>query len=83
MASRAAAAAVVILALVCAAQPSLSAATAAGGLSPDFHAVTCPPLEQIVAFHVGEAFKNDSGVAPALMRILFHDCFPQVYIYFV
>ncbi|VAH54867.1 unnamed protein product [Triticum turgidum subsp. durum] len=77
MASRAAAAAVVILALVCAAQPSLSAATAAGGLSPDFHATTCPSLQQIVAFHVGEAFKNDSGVAPALIRILFHDCFPQ------
>ncbi|VAH39326.1 unnamed protein product [Triticum turgidum subsp. durum] len=76
MASRAAAAAVVVLALVCAVQSSLSAATA-GGLSPDFHAVTCPPLEQIVAFHVGEAFKNDSGVAPALIRILFHDCFPQ------
>ncbi|SPT21113.1 unnamed protein product [Triticum aestivum] len=77
MASRAAAAALVVLAMVCAAQSSLSAAAAAGGLSPDFHAATCPPLEQIVALHVREAFKNDSGVAPALIRILFHDCFPQ------
>ncbi|KAF7012574.1 hypothetical protein CFC21_026751 [Triticum aestivum] len=77
MASRTAAATVVVLALVCAVQSSLSVAAATGGLSPDFHAATCPALEHIVADHVWKAFKNDSGVAPALIRILFHDCFPQ------
>ncbi|KAF7005093.1 hypothetical protein CFC21_020240 [Triticum aestivum] len=71
MASKAAAA-LVILALACAAVHS-----AAAGLSPDFHAVSCPDLEHIVMYHVAEAFRKDVGVAPALIRILFHDCFPQ------
>lgn len=72
MASRAAAA-LVVVALACAAVHS-----AAAGLSPDFHAVSCPDLEHIVKYHVAEAFRKDVGVAPALIRILFHDCFPQV-----
>uniref|UniRef100_A0A453DJS1 Peroxidase n=1 Tax=Aegilops tauschii subsp. strangulata TaxID=200361 RepID=A0A453DJS1_AEGTS len=71
MASRAAAA-VAVLALVCAAVHSSE-----GQLSPNFHAATCPDLEHIVEFHVAETFRRDVGVAPALIRILFHDCFPQ------
>ncbi|EMS49940.1 Peroxidase 12 [Triticum urartu] len=70
MASRAAAAA---LALVCAAH----SAAAAGNLSPDFYKKACPQLDQIVAFHVAETFRRDVGVAPGLIRILFHDCFTQ------
>ncbi|KAF7005098.1 hypothetical protein CFC21_020245 [Triticum aestivum] len=71
MASRAAAA-IAVLALVCAAVHSSE-----GQLSPNFHAATCPDLEHIVEFHVAETFRRDVGVAPALIRILFHDCFPQ------
>ncbi|VAH54876.1 unnamed protein product [Triticum turgidum subsp. durum] len=71
MASRAAAA-VAVLALLCAAVHSSE-----GQLSPTFHGATCPDLEHIVEFHVAETFRRDVGVAPALIRILFHDCFPQ------
>ncbi|KAI5009443.1 hypothetical protein ZWY2020_011580 [Hordeum vulgare] len=71
MASRAAAA-IAVLALVCAAVHSSE-----GQLSPNFHAATCPDLERIVEFHVAETFRRDVGVAPALIRILFHDCFLQ------
>uniref|UniRef100_A0A8R7PLW4 Plant heme peroxidase family profile domain-containing protein n=1 Tax=Triticum urartu TaxID=4572 RepID=A0A8R7PLW4_TRIUA len=73
MASRAAAAVVLALALVCAAH----SAAAAGNLSPDFYKKACPQLDQIVAFHVAETFRRDVGVAPGLIRILFHDCFTQ------
>ncbi|KAM3391688.1 hypothetical protein ACQJBY_013030 [Aegilops geniculata] len=69
MASRAAAAVVVVLALVSAAP--------AEGLSPDFYKKTCPQLDQIVASHVAQTFRSNVGVAPGLIRILFHDCFPQ------
>nr|BAJ98381.1 predicted protein [Hordeum vulgare subsp. vulgare] len=75
MASRAAAA-VAVLALVCAVQSSLSAA-AVPGLSAAFYKTSCPRLEQIVDKHVTATFNGDRGVAPALIRILFHDCFTQ------
>ncbi|XP_044971060.1 peroxidase 12-like [Hordeum vulgare subsp. vulgare] len=74
MASRAAAA-LVVVAMACAVVHS--AAAAAGELSPDFHAGSCPDLEHIVQYHVAEAFRKDVGVAPGLIRIFFHDCFPQ------
>lgn len=75
MAARAAAA-VAVVALVCAVQSSLSGA-AVPGLSPGFYKTTCPRLEQIVNAQVTATFNNDQGVAPALLRILFHDCFTQ------
>ncbi|KAI5009442.1 hypothetical protein ZWY2020_011579 [Hordeum vulgare] len=76
MASRAAATVLVLAALICAAQSTISAADA-GGLSRGFHAASCPGLEKIVGDLVAETFRRDVGVAPALIRILFHDCFPQ------
>lgn len=75
MASSRAAAAIVVLALAFAVHSSPAAAK---GLSPDFYDMSCPQLKQIVASQVAKASHRDSGVAPGLMRILFHDCFPQV-----
>lgn len=88
MASRAAAAIVVLVVLVCGAvhQHPVAAATMkvdttgellATGLSTDFYDATCPYLEVLVKRLVDEAFAKDAGIAPALIRILFHDCFPQ------
>ena len=73
MASRAAAAVLILAALICAAHSS----AAAEGLSRGFHAASCPELEDIAGTLVAETFRRDVGVAPALIRILFHDCFPQ------
>lgn len=81
--SRAASSVLVLLvALVCgAAAATLKVDTTgeavANGLSFDFYDDSCPILEHIVEFLVDEAFSKDVGIAPALIRILFHDCFPQ------
>jgi len=49
------------------------------GLSWNFYLTNCPRLERIVTSHLQKVFKQDSGQAPALLRIFFHDCFVQVY----
>ena len=43
-----------------------------------FYDRTCPSAETIVQQTVAAAFRNDSGVAPALIRMHFHDCFVRV-----
>jgi len=48
------------------------------GLSWDFYLKNCPTLEKIVRSHLQKVLKKDSGQAPALLRIFFHDCFVQV-----
>ncbi|CAM0901534.1 unnamed protein product [Alopecurus aequalis] len=73
---------VLVAALVCgAAAATLKVDTTgeavANGLSFDFYDDSCPILEHIVEFYVDQAFSKDVGIAPALIRILFHDCFPQ------
>jgi peroxidase len=86
MASTRAAAIVLLVALICGAMHHNPAAamkvdttgmTVANGLSFDFYRNSCPFVEHIVEFFVGEAFRKDAGIAPALIRIFFHDCFPQ------
>ncbi|KAM0861133.1 hypothetical protein ACQ4PT_046069 [Festuca glaucescens] len=80
------AAAIILVALICGAMHHHPAAAmkvdttgvaVANGLSFGFYQDTCPFVEHIVEFFVGEAFKKDTGIAPALIRIFFHDCFPQ------
>ncbi|CAN6336383.1 unnamed protein product [Urochloa humidicola] len=44
-------------------------------LDTGFYDTRCPSAETIVQQTVAAAFKNDSGVAPALIRMHFHDCF--------
>ncbi|KAL6897934.1 hypothetical protein ACP4OV_006893 [Aristida adscensionis] len=53
----------------------LSAAAVTGCIDVGFYDTTCPNAEAIVRQVVDAAFKNDSGVAPALIRLHFHDCF--------
>ncbi|XP_059294997.1 peroxidase 7 [Lycium ferocissimum] len=41
----------------------------------DYYSVSCPNLESIVHKKVEEWVKRDYSLAPALMRLHFHDCF--------
>ncbi|XP_062183581.1 peroxidase 12-like [Phragmites australis] len=47
------------------------------GLSWSFYDASCPSVEGIVRWHVTEALRRDIGIAAGLIRIFFHDCFPQ------
>ncbi|KAM0871964.1 hypothetical protein ACQ4PT_039051 [Festuca glaucescens] len=64
-------------------RPSLISMTTGGirqlpeGLSYDFYKDTCPTLEIMVREAVERAIASDVGVVAGLLRIFFHDCFPQ------
>lgn len=53
------------------------AATASSALSYDFHDNSCPNLLNMVYNAVDAARQEDPGVVPGLLRITYHDCFPQ------
>ncbi|CAM0901512.1 unnamed protein product [Alopecurus aequalis] len=42
-----------------------------------FHAATCPQLEGIVTSAVQTALQGEIALAAGLLRIFFHDCFPN------
>lgn len=50
---------------------------AAGDLSVYFHADSCPQLETIVRSSVDAALQQNVRLTAGLLRLLFHDCFPQ------
>jgi hypothetical protein len=50
----------------------------AHALRPDYYAKTCPDVRDLVRTAVVEALENDIAIAAGLLRIFFHDCFPQV-----
>uniref|UniRef100_R7W736 Peroxidase n=1 Tax=Aegilops tauschii TaxID=37682 RepID=R7W736_AEGTA len=56
---------------------SPSASALSSTLSPDFHAETCPQLDGIVRAAVQAALTREIAIAAGLVRIYFHDCFPQ------
>ncbi|CAA2976665.1 peroxidase 57-like [Olea europaea subsp. europaea] len=49
--------------------------TTKGRLREGFYEKTCPQAELIVNDVMNKAFQNDSGLAAALLRLFFHDCF--------
>jgi peroxidase len=49
-----------------------------GALSrEDFHVSSCPPLQSIVGSTVRAALRLETALAAGLLRIFFHDCFPN------
>jgi len=47
-------------------------------LKTGFYSSSCPKAEGIVRSTVESHFKKDPTIAPALLRLQFHDCFVQV-----
>lgn len=52
------------------------------GLSWSFYQKACPKVENIIRKELKKVFKRDIGLAAAILRIHFHDCFVQVSLYF-
>lgn len=48
------------------------------GLSWSFYQKACPKVESIIRKELKKVFKRDIGLAAAILRIHFHDCFVQV-----
>ncbi|CAO1943497.1 unnamed protein product [Urochloa humidicola] len=48
-----------------------------GGLSVYFHLDSCPQLETIVRSNVDAALRQNVRLTAGLLRVFFHDCFPQ------
>ncbi|VAH54888.1 unnamed protein product [Triticum turgidum subsp. durum] len=49
----------------------------ADGLAFNFHADSCPQLQDVVRSAVQTALQSEIALAAGLLRIFFHDCFPQ------
>ncbi|VVA94944.1 unnamed protein product [Arabis nemorensis] len=47
------------------------------GLSWSFYQKACPKVENIIRKELKKVFKRDIGLAAAILRIHFHDCFVQ------
>uniref|UniRef100_J3L852 Peroxidase n=1 Tax=Oryza brachyantha TaxID=4533 RepID=J3L852_ORYBR len=80
MASRAAGALLLAAALLVCSSSSSSAARMppiAKGLSLGYYDERCPQAEAIVFSFLQEAIAKDVGLAAALLRLHFHDCFVQ------
>lgn len=52
------------------------------GLSWSFYQKACPKVENIIRKELKKVFKRDIGLAAAILRMHFHDCFVQVYLFF-
>ncbi|KAM3299252.1 hypothetical protein ACQJBY_040640 [Aegilops geniculata] len=57
--------------------PAMSLPVFTGDDSPGFHAASCPQLDGIVWSSVEAALRQEVAVAAGMLRLYFHDCFPQ------
>ncbi|KAK7380523.1 hypothetical protein VNO78_33036 [Psophocarpus tetragonolobus] len=64
-----------ISSLLLASQIQVSNGKLVPGLSWSYYFLTCPKLERIIRKHLEEVFQKDSGQAPGILRLFFHDCF--------
>ncbi|KAF0895572.1 hypothetical protein E2562_013887, partial [Oryza meyeriana var. granulata] len=55
----------------------ITAPPLADGLAFDLYSDSCPQLETIVRSAVQAALQQEIALAAGLLRIFFHDCFPQ------
>uniref|UniRef100_N1R303 Peroxidase n=1 Tax=Aegilops tauschii TaxID=37682 RepID=N1R303_AEGTA len=56
---------------------SLPVFTGDVGVSPGFHAASCPQLDGLGRSSVEAALQREVALAAGLLRLYFHDCFPQ------
>lgn len=49
-----------------------------GALRPGYYAQTCPNAENIIRAAMEWGMQQDSGTAPGVLRLHFHDCFVDV-----
>ena len=49
-----------------------------GPLSPEFYSQSCPRAERIIAEVVQSKQMANPTTAAGVLRVFFHDCFPQV-----
>jgi hypothetical protein len=50
----------------------------ADDLDPDYYNVSCPGVRDMVRSAVQKAVEQEFTIATNLLRMFFHDCFPQV-----
>lgn len=65
--------AVMVVALV------LALAAVSGELVVGFYKETCPRAEALVQQSVFRAYVASPGIAPGIIRLLYHDCFVEVH----
>lgn len=63
---------------LCLSEVDLSSVPIKDGLSWTFYKQSCPKIESIIRKQLQKELKKDIGLAAALLRIHFHDCFVQV-----
>lgn len=52
-------------------------------LQYDFYRNTCPDAEQIIRSSLRQIHQLRPDITPALLRLVFHDCFIEVYLLFL
>jgi hypothetical protein len=57
---------------------AISRSSCVVALDVGYYASTCPGAEATVRQAMEQQFYNDNTIAPALIRMLFHDCFVRV-----
>lgn len=55
--------------------------TVQGQLKVGFYTESCPNAESIIGGFVRDAAQSNPNIAPVLLRLHFHDCFVQVYMF--